>query len=401
MDSAHSLGRLVDQGAGQFRRDPVDPGCRAHQEAGVQDEIGLCHDISNRRRVTQGADLGSVSAKADDWATARDASGPVGVGRVGATAREAGFDIARGLAMILVVLGHALIGAMNAGFDDRVLRALLLVIYSSHMALFFTVSGLLSGGMARRGWPDFAQAMCARILWPYALWSVVLLAAHHVMSGYTNAPLDVFEPWTILWAPPAIMWFLYVLFFALVMMRGLAPAGAGVMSLAGLGLMVMAYAAPEVPPNLRFAGLFLIAASIGPGAWVRVRPVWIGLACSVMVGTLWLAIKDSAAPITGYPAAGLAYVPALVAGPLTLLTVARGLGRTGLGPLLAYVGQRTMPIFVTHILITAGVRILARAAGVEGWWLIIALATGLGVALPLIALALSDRLRMSNWLGWR
>jgi fucose 4-O-acetylase-like acetyltransferase len=303
--------------------------------------------------------------------------------------------------MILVVLGHALIGALNAGFEDRALRALLLVIYSSHMALFFTVSGLLSGGMARRSWPQFAQAMGARILWPYALWSVVLLAAHYVMSGHTNAPLEVFQPWTILWAPPAIMWFLYVLFVALVMMRVLAPAGAGVMALAGLGLMVLAYAVPEVPPNLRFAGLFLIAAAIGPGAWARVRPVWTGLACAVMAGTLWLAIKDSVAPITGYPAAGLAYVPALVAGPLTLLAVARGLGRTGLGPLLAYVGQRTMPIFVTHILITAGLRIVARAAGIDDWWLIIALATVLGVALPLIALALTDRARLSPWLGWR
>ncbi|WP_375175101.1 acyltransferase family protein [Pseudooceanicola sp.] len=318
--------------------------------------------------------------------------------------RDATLDTLRGLAMILVVFGHALIGAMAAGYDTPLVRVLILVIYSTHMALFFAVSGLLSRGMAQRGWAEVLRRIGVRLLWPYLLWSLVLLSAHYLMSGHTNVALTRFEPWTILWHPPAIMWFLYALILAMLLMRLLAPLPHAVMAGAGLVLMALAYLVPLVPLAGRFVGLFLIACAAGPGALARLdRPVWIALSGGVMVVVLWLAMAEAGAPLTGYPAGSLAYLPALVAGPFLLLRVSRWMARMQptLAAAFAYVGERTMPIFVTHILITAGVRIVARAAGVTEWWAIILAATGLGVALPLAALSVADRLGLSRGLGWR
>ncbi len=315
-----------------------------------------------------------------------------------ASARDARLDAARGAAMVLVVLGHALIGVMAAGTaDTRALRFVVILIYTSHVALFFLISGLLAGARPRQPWPGLLRHLGGRLGWPYLLWGFVLYTAHYLMGDATNTPLTTYAPWRILWHPPGVMWFLPVLGLGLILHRGLWRWGRWVLVLGGVLVLLAPYGITSLPQELRFAGLVPLAAALGPGMATRacVMPGMVAGAGLVMAATAGLVWAEAAEPLRGYPAFAPVYLPALLAGPL-LLTWA--VGDTAL---LAWIGRHTMPIFVTHVLITAGVRIALTQAGVTAPALVVLLGTGLGVALPLIAARWAADRGLEGVLGWR
>jgi fucose 4-O-acetylase-like acetyltransferase len=130
------------------------------------------------------------------------------------TRRNATIDIARGLGIILVVLGHNWIVLHERGELFR-------VIYSFHLPLFFFLSGLFLKDSARLG--DFALSRADALLKPYAVVLVLLgiaeMLAPKLVPVADTTPLAYFSgvlyataP-TIAWTP---LWFLPHLFVATV-----------------------------------------------------------------------------------------------------------------------------------------------------------------------------------------
>lgn len=321
-------------------------------------------------------------------------------GSVPYAGRDPGLDAGRGLAMVLVVLGHALIGVMAAGADSRGLRAALLLIYSAHVPLLFAVSGLLAGAMVARPWRQVVPQMAARLVWPYLLWGFVLYSAHAAMGTFTNTALTQYQPWRILWHPPGVMWFLPVLGLGLITLR-IVPRGGW--PWVGAGLLLAPYFSQTVPQELRFAGGLVLLAAVGRARLTALwqRPGMARLAIlgtvAVMAATAGLAWQQAALPLAGYPGFDPAYLPALVAGPLAVMGLA---GRLGRG-LWARIGRHTMPIFTTHVLITAGCRIGLQQAGLTAPALAVGLGSVLGVMGPLWVGEWAARRGLSPWLGWR
>lgn len=322
----------------------------------------------------------------------------------GTSARDNRLDIARGLAMALVVLGHAIYGVHNAGLETQTYRFWIIALYTTHMPLFFMISGVLAGSVMRRSWPEFWRNALPKIVWPYFLWSALLTLSHQVMSAYVNSPSEQVDYLSILWRPPAVMWFLYALFFAMILLRFVAPLPRIWGLTVALAMIVVPYTIDGTPQSVRFMGLYIAAALLGKSVLISmIQMKWVLLSALVMMLTLAWAWMDATTPLVGYPAFHWPYIPALLAGPIMLMWVS-GLVSNALPPLanmFSYIGQRTMPIFVTHILITSGGRIGLRLAGIENWTLIIVLVTVLGIVLPLLAAWLADRLKLSGLLGWR
>ena len=156
----------------------------------------------------------------------------------------------------------------------------------------------------------------------------------------------------------------------------------------------------DLPPKLRFVGLFLIGAGLGRAALPAVRhaTVW-APALAVLGLTVWAAWQAATIPIAGDPAFALAYAPAALAGPVLILAASQWCKNHARAGPLALLGHHTMAIFVTHILITAGVRIGLMALGVEPGWAVIGIATALGIVLPLWAARLAHRMKLSRALG--
>jgi fucose 4-O-acetylase-like acetyltransferase len=316
--------------------------------------------------------------------------------------RSAALDVARGIGIVLVVWGHAIIGVQGALGSTPSGRFALTAIYAVHMPLFFFLSGLLSRSASAEPARAFALRMATRIVYPYLLWGTVILALHHAMSEFTNTRVDSLDLLTLLYRPPAVLWFLYVLFACFLLARTLRRLAAAPRLAVGGALCVAgALLDAWLLPYLRFVGIFIIATALDPAR----LPALVGdralaLASLGLASGLAFAIADAAAPLRGYPAAGLRYLPSAAGGVLLVLAASRHLPSRA-ARLLEYLGTRTMPIFVTHILILAAVRILLVRAGWTDAALVVAVATPLALALPALAVDQAERLGLVRVLGWR
>lgn len=316
--------------------------------------------------------------------------------------RDAGLDIARGIAMVLVVFGHALDGVQSAGFSTQTLRFVMILVYAVHVPLFFLISGVLARGTCRLPWQTFVSVVSARLLWPYVLWAFILLTALYVMGNHTNTGLQRYQPLSILWRAPAVLWFLYVMFIGMVMLRLMVSLPNYAILAVGTLCLLMPYLSDDWPQKSRFIGMFLIGAALGPAALrIALEPVAIATAAGIMMVTGGLALHMAQAPISGYPAFAIPFIPAIFAGPVLIYALGTWMARLGPNWVLTVIGHNTMAIFVTHILVTAGVRIVLLHFGVTDWWLIILLATGAGVLVPLAAALAAKRAGLSRGLGWQ
>ncbi|MFT8804935.1 MAG: acyltransferase family protein [Acetobacter aceti] len=131
--------------------------------------------------------------------------------------RDVSVDIVRGIAIILVVLGHANRGQMEGMVIPSInLQILDFVIYSVHMPTFFFLSGYFAFiSISREPSDAFIKSRVVNIIWPYCLWSIIYCVVGHAMSSLTHVHHMV--AWNQLlmigWRPIGVLWFLYALFF--------------------------------------------------------------------------------------------------------------------------------------------------------------------------------------------
>lgn len=129
--------------------------------------------------------------------------------------RNISFDIAKGIGIILVVIGHTMSPIMSGNI---VMENIYDILYIFHMPLFFLLSGLVSskliGGTenSKLKWQLLKQR-AIRLMVPYFFWAVVYsimkpLMKEQVRFQYSYAPLTIL----IGNNPEGQLWFLYVLF---------------------------------------------------------------------------------------------------------------------------------------------------------------------------------------------
>ena len=128
-------------------------------------------------------------------------------------------DYAKGLGIILVVYGHISEGVFNAGMamDRSLYTAIDTIIYSFHMPLFFFLSGLFfTSSLTKRGFKNNIINKFDTIFYPYIIWSILQGIIEATLSKYTNGHVTYTEVFSLLWEPRAQFWFLYVLFFTFI-----------------------------------------------------------------------------------------------------------------------------------------------------------------------------------------
>ncbi|WP_426230655.1 acyltransferase family protein [Pararhizobium sp. DWP3-4] len=131
--------------------------------------------------------------------------------------RQAWIDVARAVALVLVVTGHTERGLVAAGImTSDAAQDFDLVVYSFHIPLFFLISGLLfAQSTRRRPFVQTWKARTMRLLRPCLIWSVVLLVLIVLAANLANAPVspaDAFSSLLLLpLQPVSIFWFLYTL----------------------------------------------------------------------------------------------------------------------------------------------------------------------------------------------
>lgn len=127
-------------------------------------------------------------------------------------------DIARGVAIVLVVIGHY----WGEGDMPCFFEVAKDVIYMFHMPLFIFVSGFLAVATWKAGtdYTGFETKKFRRLMIPYAVASVIILLIKLGMQSFmaVDHPVGVSDFRAIMWSPAAgsFLWFLWALWWMMV-----------------------------------------------------------------------------------------------------------------------------------------------------------------------------------------
>lgn len=328
----------------------------------------------------------------------------------GSSGRNTVIDVLRGLAIALVVLGHANRGRMEA-VGSAVLGPAYsradFIIYTTHMPTFFLLAGYFSfKTIGRDGARAFLASRGWAVIFPYILWSLLLWAPRYLGGGLVNKPLPFNSVLHIAYAPISIYWFLYALTVLQLIAAALYPRAIvfAVAALAGLALVTGGTGAPIVSETLEQAPFFalgLILARYGqpalPALLHRV-PVIVALAVIFAAGcvlALTLGAKD---PVS------LAMLPVDLAGVMALAGIAQRLMPSEGEPSpvtrhIATLGRLSLPIYLTHIFALSAVPRMLGAIHLASTPVYYLLSLAVGLYGPLLFFALASRIGVAGWLG--
>lgn len=297
--------------------------------------------------------------------------------------RNTFLDCTRGLGMCLVVFGHVQRGLHDAHLlpANYPFERIDFPLYTFHMPLFFLLAGLYVWPGLERGRAAFLGSKLTTIVAPYFIWSIIQGGVQIAMAGSTNHAVALADWPRLFYAPLGQFWFLYALMIwqllALACNRhGLALAAIAIAALAAGTMLPDSFAAT----TLKMGVFFAAGAAIGPALEARIAPLANGrmlIVCCIAFGVSILAIWGIA-PIYSWQA-----LPAAIFGMTVLAIVCYRANRTRARAALAFCGQRSMHIYVMHIMAAAGMRIVFMKAGIHNPYALLSTGTAAGILLPL------------------
>ncbi|WP_249399945.1 acyltransferase family protein [Streptomyces argyrophylli] len=107
--------------------------------------------------------------------------------------RDAFFDNAKYLAIVLVALGHSWSAIKT---DNRVLEGLYNVVYTFHMPAFIVISGYFSRSFDMR--PDRLKRLVTGIAVPYLLFQIAY-SLFRRYAGHADDPISLVSPYYLTW----------------------------------------------------------------------------------------------------------------------------------------------------------------------------------------------------------
>jgi len=318
-------------------------------------------------------------------------------------ARIHSLDVAKGIAITLVVAAHCERGLINSGLlaPTPLVRALDGFVYAWHVPLFFVVAGILAPRAMEAGARAFVTARVSRLAWPYALWAPLQYVAQAVAPS--NHPPPLGDVWTVVYDPPAQFWFVYALFMQSLLFAALWPrvGRAGWLVLGAVSyLAVHVYGLPLGPWGVPYAALDHLV-YFGLGVWLsdpeKLRDNVLinrsGALIYIVVGFGMLTAVGITRGIEQNAVTGMLGIM----GAFGLATLLAG---TRAAPVLSLLGRRSLEIYVAHTLASAGTRVvLGKLLGVQDAGAHFAIGTLAGIAGPLALVAVSERMGWA-WL-WR
>ncbi len=300
-------------------------------------------------------------------------------------------DHAKGIGIMLVVYGHMARGLMRSGLpmNKALFSTIDTVIYSFHMPLFFFLAGLfVFQSLQKRGGMVFLGNKFDTVYYPYILWSLLQGAVELFLSSYTNFHIK-WEPLLIFWAPLAQFWFLYFLMgmftLSAIIYEVSKTEGKFVFVLLSVGTIAWFIPDPASGYELRTANLIYFALGTLAGMDLQWRksiehPIWL-----ITASILFLmseCILCSTKELESFWRIPVSFAAACT-GIFLGLGIAR-FTRGGLRNIIVRLGKASLFIYVSHIIIGSGIRIiLLKVFKVEDVFLHLCVATFIGLMGPL------------------
>jgi len=304
-------------------------------------------------------------------------------------------DYAKGIAIILVVYRHVLIGFSRYGLEvDPILMAANEMVFTFRMPLFFVLSGLfIRKSLSKRGLKGLIGNKLNFLLYPYLLWAAIQVTLQICFSSFTNSSRGLIDYLYILVQPRAIdqFWFLYALFNVTVLYMVLddrfkLPKWSQLALGAVFHLLSQYVADYSLIRDLLYYYIFF-----GMGDSLskfilkeKNQPLFVSKKLFAVLGLLfvvsqwyWLMNKDSVHFVV------LALVS--VIGCAFMLNVSFMIAKTDKFKVLRWVGFHSLYVYIMHVMVTSALRtVMVSGFHITDTVLLLISGIFLGVLLPIM-----------------
>ena len=314
-------------------------------------------------------------------------------------------DSFKGIAIVLVVIGHVIGGLRTSGILSDSSRFLYRWIYAFHMPALFFASGLFARRSLGEGFARFLGKKLQRIAYPYFVWGLLTWACQMLMSDYMNTRPDPWGPLRLFYCPEAGPWFLYILlviFLVFAAVTRLRISRSGFVAISGvvyaLGIAGVFSFWSALDKTSEFLMYFALGAAVGRESqqlagrgsmrWLAVLALGSLILLSALV---WLGLDEirTARPL-----------PAL-AGIVALYALSCGLAQAGRSTFFRLCGVMSLEIYVLHPFPSVlGRAVLLRGCGIHAAWPHVAVGVTLGVCGPLAVAWLCRRFDFPYLFRW-
>jgi fucose 4-O-acetylase-like acetyltransferase len=317
-------------------------------------------------------------------------------------------DIAKGIAINLVVYRHLLIGIERSGLKiEPYLLQMNEMVYSFRMPLFFILSGFFfSRSMAKRNNKEFVKYKISSLIYPYLVWCLIHITLQIIMSDYTNASRGLEDYLYILIKPRAIdhLWFLFALFnvtITIFILRYLIKINKRAVFAISLVAVYLSTLIKDVEPFqdiLFYMPYFALGDLISEKALTKEFQVKISsnagllLMLPLFVVSQWYWLNHHDINIFGFGAVA-------TLGSFFIIAISVRIAEQRWTGLLALIGRKSLEVYLAHVVFSSAFRIFfINVLHINNIYLLLFLCMTLGVIFPILLAAWGERFAPVSWL---
>ncbi|MCH2498092.1 MAG: acyltransferase family protein [Erythrobacter sp.] len=284
-------------------------------------------------------------------------------------------DIAKGLSVLLIVFGHVLTWAEYLTGQSEALRGFVTMLTPVRIPMFFFVSGLFAVGVLT-GPRERVVHRVADLFKVFVLWSVITFLLEKTFFHRFPAV----EKWTYdaalnaLALPHLFTWFLWALaVFTLLGSVGVRHAPR-ITLFAAVAMLFALELIPTYLPGTHTVGgrgfygnfLFFILPFYLPAAQQRISSLP-PTGAAAMTGISYCLLLFIEPHFEGHWFQSALRIGATAIGVTSLLCIARLIeSQRRVGHMMAALGRKTLPIYLTHFLIGMALMLMIDSAGLFG-----------------------------------
>jgi len=318
-------------------------------------------------------------------------------------------DYARGIAIILVVYRHTMVGLQRSAQEvPSLLYNIQEFLVNVRMPVFFVLSGIFLGrSLFNKSKTTLIKKKAATLLYPYLLWTIVLITLQIFLSEYTNSKRSVSDYRFIITQPRELdhMWYLLALFNTsalLILFSGWVRKHPFSHLVFALVIHFASFWVSDysLASDLLYYYIFLavgvhISSAVADYDRKETKTIfrYFLLALPVFIaGQLFWFYNTDENYMPTYTAYLLPFLLIILVACFMFYCVCRLLYDTGTGRWLNTVGKSSLHIYILHILIISSFRIVClQVLGINNIYILTGGSLLLGIGIPILVYQLTKR----------